>query len=160
MSCIGSDHLSTIAGNDFNPLLDFFYKALVKKSLNIDVEDFEEGFQYSYYPSWCVLAKLTSGEYALVSSANTSPPGNHPTIVEQVAYPLTRQTGLKTLIGDLEIHEEFASVQAAQTLLQQNKLDELSEMERKIVFAKTYRKQILIGEDPVSAKISAALLLG
>lgn len=97
MSCIDSDHLSTIAGDDFNPLLDFFYKALIKRSLNIEVENFEEGFQYSYYPSWCILAKLINGDYALVASVNTSPPGNHPTIVERVSHPLTRMAGLKTL---------------------------------------------------------------
>jgi len=70
MSCIDSEHLSTVAGGDFNFIFKLAYKKLIRTKTKSEVIEIEEGFQYAFATQWYVLARLSSDSYVVVSSAN------------------------------------------------------------------------------------------
>jgi|GEM_PF-4475646 len=58
MSCIDSEHLSTVAGGDFNFIFKLAYKKLIRTKTKSEVIEIEEGFQYAFATQWYVLARL------------------------------------------------------------------------------------------------------
>ena len=157
MSCIDSEHLSTVAGGDFNFIFQLAYKKLIETKTKSEVIEIEEGFQYAFAAQWCVIARLEDDSYALVSSANLSSCDLAQKIIEEVRSSLSREQALRMLVTELELQEQLASQAEIAGLLEKQDLDGITKIEKRIENQKAFRKDIINGASPYTARIQAGM---
>lgn len=157
MSCIDSEHLSTIAAGDFNFVFHLAYKKLIQTNTNSEVVDIEEGFQYASVAQWCVMARLEDDSYVVVSSANLAPSKTTQQIVEEVRSSLSREQALEMLVTELEMQEQFASQTEIDKLLEKQDLAGITKIEKRIENLMAFRKAIINGATPYQAKMHAGM---
>jgi len=157
MSCIDSEHLSTVAADDFNFVFQLAYEKLIRTNTNSEVIEIEEGFQYAFAAQWCVLAKLEDDSYAVVSSSSEIPFKLKQQIIEEVRSPLSREQAFRMLVTELEMQEQLASQTEIAGLLEKEDLDGIIKIEKRIENQKAFRNQIINGINPSTARIQAGM---